>query len=849
MEFSTADQSYLSRQIRMGQALLVLGAGASIQSTNRFGKPLKNSTQLAERLCTEAGLPFSGESLPTVYEAIKGSRLSDIQINNILREEYSDTTPSQDLIDLFRVSWRRVYTFNIDDTLDNITSLRSGQRRRYYNGMIDRVADFEGPLNLHVIYLHGQATKPEHGLIFSETEYSKAALNEHLYWYSRAGQDYLSCPVFIESRLDEPVLWSQIERAKRMEGSTAGLGFVVTPAEITTIQAQSLKNKGLVHIKANLAELNKWLSRTFRDGVTVTDIVKATSLENKDLSSLTREDINAAHYLCPIVLPNIINRLAQMPPSEIKRVGRTFLRGFPPTWDIAASDIPVYLHDCNIIYDKMKDAIENHTRLFVLTGQAGSGKTTAIMMVLLKLLQSGNRKVYEVSGDVRSVQHIFSVLKKLAEPCIVYIGDLFLYGDHLADDLERLRGTDIIVVTSARSGEWNEHFARHFCRTAEVHKFSRFSDQDYQPLLQRLNQYVPAPAFKQLTAKEQLTRLAKSRRQLLIALHETTQSENFAEVMETEYRRLPDEDTKRLFVIAGIATMARVGISVDTATAVYGKHCRRAFESALGALDGIVELTESNRLVARHELYVRQIVEHVIDFERFSAVLCDILDVFARYEIPVIRKINRTDGYLFKTLVNHDFIFKAASVHGDPSGGKSIYERYEIDFQLDGHLWLQYGLYLINLNEFDDAHKMLKRSIEAYPENPFALHALSHLQLRIASHSKSFDKYTENLIQEAITRLELLNARATLADDQYPLVTMAMGHVGALAAHSQHRLAKSYAAKYYRRLQEMGRRIANEPIAAAEQAMVRYVTLGEPPGKLFGPATPRRWQANRKKNA
>ena len=511
MNLSSSDENYLARQIQTGQALLVLGAGASLDCKNRAGSPVKTAPELARLLCEESGLSYGGESLSTVYEAVRGVRLSDVQINNLLKREYSNVSPSDELKGLFSVSWRRVYTFNIDDAIENVTYYRSGQRPRYYNGMIDRVADFDGPLNIQIVYLHGQASKPEHGLIFSETDYAQAIRNERLYWYARAGQDYLMCPIFIGSRLDEPVLWAQIERAKRSENSASGLGFVVTPGKVTEVQQQSLRNKGIVHVQATLKDFVAWLNKRFPEGVSPEDIVKLTSLENRDVQGLKPEDLNAAHYLRPIVLGDLRRRLTETSIAEVTRRGRLFYQGFGPTWEIAASDIPAFLENSASLYNSLCEAVDKNIPLFVVTGQSGSGKTTAIMMALLRHLETGSRKLYEVLGDVRSVRHIFSVLKKIGDPCIIYIGDLFLYGDHLADDIDQIKGSRITVVTSARSGEWNEHFTRHLGRLASPFQYNRFTKLDHKPLLERLNRYVPAPSFKMMTAQEQEKKLASPR--------------------------------------------------------------------------------------------------------------------------------------------------------------------------------------------------------------------------------------------------------------------------------------------------------------------------------------------------
>jgi hypothetical protein len=412
--------------------------------------------------------------------------------------------------------------------------------------------------------------------------------------------------------------------------------------------------------------------------------------------------------------------------------------------------------------------------------------------------------------------------------------------------LEQLKGEEILVVSSARSGEWNEHFSKRLANFAEPHAFNRFTREDYQPLLANLNKYVPAPAFRLLTPQQQLDRIANSKRQLLIALHEATSSENFADVIISEYEHLPDEDTKRLFLIVGLGAMARVGVGLEFAAAAYEKSARRPLKSALEALAGIVELTPAKRLVARHETYVRQIFENAITFDQFASALGDLLSVYADFEVPVIRKVNRTDGYLFKHVLNADFIHQMSSSYGGAEEGRHIYERFEVQFQLDGHFWLQYGLFLIKCNRYPDAHKALTRSIQAYPENIYARHALAHLKLRMASHRASYDHVTRELVHEAVTELELEHARTNPAADDYPLVTLSMAHIQVLAVHNQHERASALAKQYHARLQEMGKRIANESITRAEQAMLKYVTLGEVPGRLFGPANPAKGKRTRR---
>jgi hypothetical protein len=55
--------------------------------------------------------------------------------------------------------------------------------------MANKAAELEGPEHLHVVHLHGEIAKPEHGFILTETEYATQIKTEKHHWYKRAAQD------------------------------------------------------------------------------------------------------------------------------------------------------------------------------------------------------------------------------------------------------------------------------------------------------------------------------------------------------------------------------------------------------------------------------------------------------------------------------------------------------------------------------------------------------------------------------------------------------------------------------------------------------------------------------------
>jgi hypothetical protein len=126
-----------------------------------------------------------------------------------------------------------------------------------------------------------------------------------------------------------------------------------------------------------------------------------------------------------------------------------------------------------------------------------------------------------------------------------------------------------------------------------------------------------------------------------------------------------------------------------------------------------------------------------------------------------------------------------------------------------------------------DAVTMLQRSIQAYPNNAFAVHALAELQLQLAKARSSYDSVTVQLIGDSVKSLLQLDARTGIEHDQYPIITLANSHVGALIKHGQLDAAKNAATTYYYRLHDLEKTGGSARLTQAKERVFKYATLGE----------------------
>lgn len=156
-----------------------------------------------------------------------------------------------------------------------------------------------------------------------------------------------------------------------------------------------------------------------------------------------------------------------------------------------------------------------------------------------------------------------------------------------------------------------------------------------------------------------------------------------------------------------------------------------------------------------------------------------------------------------------------------------FYSQFEISLQLDGHFWLQYALLLRRIGRQTAALEMLGKSIEAFPGNSYARHALAQQKLIVASQHSSFSKETERLIDEAVGSLmerhhSMGFQRSRGAVDEYPIVALGYYHIDALMAHDMVERAKKAARTYYT---EVDRLIKTSPDTILVELKTRLAML------------------------
>lgn len=828
-----ADQSQdalpakLMDDMQKGKVVLLTGTGMSIGGKNKFNNDIISTSALADLLAKSAGFPYNNEPLKKVMNAAR-PRIGDAEIASLFRDNFMNCRPSTAIQAALRFTWKRFYTFNVDDTINNTPMSSRRQHLNFFNGMSARREEWKSFADLQVIYLHGKADALENGIVFSETDYAETSAFSKP-WYDRLGEDFSEFTVLcIGSSLDEPLFRQHVARHRPLTGFT-GESYLVTPSDLSPIDKASLDHEQIKHLRYTADQFFEALLRSFRSGIGPNDVLKATSLPTD--GSLTLEDLERLRSFAP-VNSEAINKFVSNNEADAPRFRKLFFEGFGPNWHVILKNEIAELESFSDMENKIVANISTE-KAIVISGEAGCGKSTFALWIALRLSQKQNLSIFQYIPRQSPFLDSMSALSRHVgdRGAVVVVDDLYLYAKEIREVLVEPRFRNIHVISTARSGEWASRIGFDIEDRVFRLEMPRFAVADIHPLINKIDRFYPAPEFSQLSLEKKIERFGRSKEQLLIALKEATYGAGFDQIIEDEVERIEEPLTRLTLVIASICTLPRTGLAYAAASSVLGRlgGGKNTLASGLRQLQGIVEIDQGGRLKARHELYARQVIEKHIKLPEYEKALTALITYFTQFRMPVIRSVNQIDGRLFRFLLNNRNVYDAYARHGEAHLAAKLYERFEVALQQDGHFWLQYALLLRRLRKQKRALDTLVKSLQAYPQNVFAVHALAQQKLIVATFAEKYGAYEQRLTKEAVESLMAMHSGSvsdkTIQFDEYPIVTLGYSYVNLLVKHGMATEAVREAKKYFSMLDAIPN--SSSDFGSLKADLLMFVTQGK----------------------
>lgn len=800
MKLTIEDRQFLADQIKHGNVVLFLGAGANDGSRNGRKQPIKLGFELSDLLRAATKSTDPSIDLGGLVEEFT-DRFGNREFVRIMQAEFNDCTPSEQLTSLFSYAWFRLYTLNLDDAVENTPRYRRQQQFATKN-RDDYIGEQRSFDTLEIVHLNGFCKNPDRGFIFTPEQYRRE-IRKTARWYRKCAEDkYERVFVFVGTKLEEPIFKALIEEIGRETGDYAPRSFLVGPSLPTPYVLRNLKKINVDCVEGTVSSFVQYLRDNVGDKLSPADVAALVS------------HTSAAPGVSAAVISSVSRigtrewfQRSRLPDDGKRSAARDFFNGFPPSWEIVANQIPVSLVHDKVVLTQIKAFLTSKNRIFVLTGQSGSGKTTTLMKAALEIASVDRIPVYLLNERTKEkLSDIVSFVSE-SEPksCILFIDQLVLFADDLLALDQALRGKDIRVVSQCRDTDFESRIVRVLPSDLQRFQLPKLSGEDYSHLCDGLNEHAVAPAFRAIKDRnKQLHFLTTSRRQLLVLMKEATQQRRFEEIIEDEFESIVREDAQAIFCVVGLSTLGKSQLGVGEVQAILN-YISTEFDLGEGVrhLAGMIENKNGN-LTGRHEIYVRHLFDHKIRAELLRDCLVAFLRYFSGFGQPVIPNLGRQRGNLFKFLLNSDFLSELFKRKRAIDMAESVYSTIEFEYQLDGHYWLQRGLFYRHRRQHKAALDFFGKSIEAYPGSRYVRHAFAQQQLILAALLGRPTRATENEVDAAVKELNQQN-ETRIVDQEYPLVTLATFHPEVLVRWGRFAAARLVAREYFERLEAFSR--------------------------------------------
>lgn len=418
---------------------LLLGAGISLDSKDRNGKPLTGAEALRVELCKLTG---SRETSPLWRVA---GLLTKPQIEEHLTYPYLGCKPGPTVKMLPKFAWRAAYTLNIDDAVEGAYEHDNSRLQTTVPVNYSREYEtFRNPRELPVVHLHGFTRKPDDGYVFSLQEYAnmQRGLNP---WVNTLSGLIVSEPFIIAgTSLFEPDLeYFLAHRPSNSDVLTRAPSILVEPFPDAGTK-KDCERLRLILVESTLDKFLLWLNTEFGNAPTPLEL-RQPAVRPRMLNSPSIHASTALWADFDFVRMPAVNK----PPKE--NVPTAFVFGRPPTWNDIDADSDVPLQGQLQLSDEVRrwQASADPNQVICLAGKAGAGKSTSIRRISSELVAHGLQVFFVKARGGIDTDSAIEFLQYTADPILIATDTFAEHGDQLVEILSALKGKKRVCILAA----------------------------------------------------------------------------------------------------------------------------------------------------------------------------------------------------------------------------------------------------------------------------------------------------------------------------------------------------------------------------------------------------------------
>lgn len=613
---------FLCDKVSVGQAILFLGAGASMSAIGSQNQKPLTGNQLRDALCAKF-LNGEEKSKPLVQVADYAKHEAGfLEVQAFIREQFSPLQPSGAHKIIPKFKWHSIFTTNYDLIVERAYETSTDRLQELYPIIRDgdQFSEAVGnPERVPYFKLHGcinTINDSQLPLILASEEYAKHKQNRfrlfsHL---NELGREHPI--IFCGYQLSDPNiqqiffdLSSELIKRPSYALVDPGLGkFDIRMWQSRRVQPVVTSFEEFMNFLETKIPSLKRILGTIKKGVKkeIHSYLKHDSIMSEGLQNYLETEL--AH-----VFPGIATGGSR--PSD-------FYKGKDEGWGGIKQQLDIKRRVCDqIIADALLDTNLKDLSLFLLKGHAGSGKTIALKRIAWNAAcELGAPVVWVGEGAVLRPKLVHELATLCEERLLLVVDDAIQNMDDLARLITFCNQSlvKVSIVTCARNNEWNqygENLERFITSEFEI---SQLSESEIDELVQKLIDYKCLISIKEQD-KESLKRYfsLSSDRQLLVALHEATSGKPFEEIILDEYNGISPLEARILYMDVCTLNRLRVPVRAGVVSRISNINLEDFRKRFFGPLEHVVKVyidkkSRDYAYVARHPLIAQFVFEHAL---------------------------------------------------------------------------------------------------------------------------------------------------------------------------------------------------------------------------------------------
>jgi SIR2-like domain/Uncharacterized conserved protein (DUF2075) len=718
----------ICNQLSERNATLFLGAGINFGIKNNSGESFPLGQELSNWICKD--LLNEPNLQTTLDESSEMARykIGSKELNNYLYDKFSEFNPGTAHLSLVQLPWDVIYTTNYDLLVEKASMATSTNSAGVINPVFSTDTDLTRFSEEDILYwqLHGSievANTEEGRLILTKEDYRYYESHRKLL-FNRLRRDLLNRTfVFIGYSLRDDNFRAILEDCRSiLNVSNFPLSFAVRN-NFTDLEENFWREKYNIQlVKADGGEFLNSLKDTWNSqNRSVIPFTQRRSNNYLQVDSSTRfRKIAESFYL------------VRADDCTAPSAPKLFFNGGEPSWgdirDKIAPPRQLYWTILETIFPELSTP-DSSASLYLVTGAAGTGKTTLVRTIAYDLSKDFNLDVLihipNTPLDSRFISQL--VDSKNSQRIIVIIhnsSEQIRALEQFVGDIKQ-RKLPVTIILEERRNQWNSSIASTRSRLSPVEfELNSLSAEEISSILDSLNKYDSLGKLTGYPREYQVSHFTElAHKELLVALRELTSGASFDEIIRDEFNKIPSKLAKQAYVYVSALGQLDLHVRYETLISLLELRYDQLGTEVFLPTEGILISGEESGN-SRHNAGFRLRTRHPV----IASIIFDMAapDDNSKFDILNSLLTQLDPGYPEDSRLLNEITRnrKLVNTFSSPDKRRAIYERLSVILPNNPYVLQHRSILERDLSQADQSVSYARQAIKLGGDNPVLLNTL-----------------------------------------------------------------------------------------------------------------------------